>query len=186
MSKSYYPFHVILKSDSTEVANDPWTKLECLCAAFQSCQVFHGEVNLRFFSRIRSCVWCHRSVISPLGFPGLHLGAVCHLCGRFWQISLLSTGASPPADQTMVIEEFRYLSQKLFVSVSVFAGMGILLGIVCLSFNIYNSSVRWVCKDIYIHKCSVALVNICKMIDFWGLITCQEFLMYLGGLSSHF
>uniref|UniRef100_A0A8C1WBP2 G-protein coupled receptors family 3 profile domain-containing protein n=1 Tax=Cyprinus carpio TaxID=7962 RepID=A0A8C1WBP2_CYPCA len=53
-------------------------------------------------------------------------------------------GLGPPADQTKVIEEFRYLSQKLFVSVSVFAGLGILLGIVCLSFNIYNSSVRYI------------------------------------------
>uniref|UniRef100_A0A8C1QN53 Gamma-aminobutyric acid (GABA) B receptor, 1a n=1 Tax=Cyprinus carpio TaxID=7962 RepID=A0A8C1QN53_CYPCA len=53
-------------------------------------------------------------------------------------------GLGPPADQTKVIEEFRYLSQKLFVSVSVFAGLGILLGIVCLSFNIYNSSIRYI------------------------------------------
>ncbi|KAJ0003571.1 hypothetical protein NQD34_008669 [Periophthalmus magnuspinnatus] len=53
-------------------------------------------------------------------------------------------GAGPPADQTVVIEEFRYLSQKLFVSVSVFAGLGILLGIVCLTFNIYNSNVRYI------------------------------------------
>ncbi|XP_076013288.1 gamma-aminobutyric acid type B receptor subunit 1 [Genypterus blacodes] len=53
-------------------------------------------------------------------------------------------GSGPPADQTMVIEEFRYLSQKLFVSVSVFAGLGILLGIVCLTFNIYNSNVRYI------------------------------------------
>lgn len=52
-------------------------------------------------------------------------------------------GSGPPADQTVVIEEFRYLSQKLFVSVSVFAGLGILLGIVCLTFNIYNSNVRY-------------------------------------------
>lgn len=61
-----------------------------------------------------------------------------------WPISLPSAGAGPPADQTMVIQEFRFLSQKLFVSVSVFAGLGILLGIVCLTFNIYNSNVRWV------------------------------------------
>uniref|UniRef100_A0A671MA72 Gamma-aminobutyric acid type B receptor subunit 1-like n=1 Tax=Sinocyclocheilus anshuiensis TaxID=1608454 RepID=A0A671MA72_9TELE len=53
-------------------------------------------------------------------------------------------GLGPPADQTRVIEEFRYLSQKLFVSMSVFAGLGILLGIVCLSFNIYNSSIRYI------------------------------------------
>ncbi|XP_069576779.1 gamma-aminobutyric acid type B receptor subunit 1 isoform X2 [Brachyistius frenatus] len=53
-------------------------------------------------------------------------------------------GSEPPADQTVVIEEFRYLSQKLFVSVSVFAGLGILLGIVCLTFNIYNSNVRYI------------------------------------------
>ncbi|XP_023665622.1 gamma-aminobutyric acid type B receptor subunit 1 isoform X1 [Paramormyrops kingsleyae] len=53
-------------------------------------------------------------------------------------------GLGPPADQTVVIEEFRFLSQKLFVSVSVFAGLGILLGIVCLTFNIYNSNVRYI------------------------------------------
>ncbi|XP_076610530.1 gamma-aminobutyric acid type B receptor subunit 1 isoform X3 [Chaetodon auriga] len=53
-------------------------------------------------------------------------------------------GAGPPADQTVVIEEFRYLSQKLFVSVSVCAGLGILLGIICLTFNIYNSNVRYI------------------------------------------
>ncbi|XP_068455174.1 gamma-aminobutyric acid type B receptor subunit 1 isoform X2 [Clinocottus analis] len=53
-------------------------------------------------------------------------------------------GSGPPADQTVVIEEFRYLSQKIFVSVSVFAGLGILLGIVCLTFNIYNSNVRYI------------------------------------------
>lgn len=54
----------------------------------------------------------------------------------------LSSGPGPPADQTVVIQKFRFLSQKLFVSVSVFAGLGILLGIVCLTFNIYNSNVR--------------------------------------------
>ncbi|XP_074470409.1 gamma-aminobutyric acid type B receptor subunit 1 isoform X1 [Sebastes fasciatus] len=53
-------------------------------------------------------------------------------------------GSGPPADQTVVIEEFRYLSQKIFVSVSCFAGLGILLGIVCLTFNIYNSNVRYI------------------------------------------
>lgn len=53
-------------------------------------------------------------------------------------------GSGPPADQTMVIEEFRYLSQKLFVSMSVFSGLGILLGVICLTFNIYNSSVRYI------------------------------------------
>ncbi|KAJ8377926.1 hypothetical protein AAFF_G00249890 [Aldrovandia affinis] len=53
-------------------------------------------------------------------------------------------GPGPPADQTVVIEEFRFLSQKLFISVSVFAGLGILLGIVCLTFNIYNSNVRYI------------------------------------------
>uniref|UniRef100_A0A8C6U7I9 Gamma-aminobutyric acid (GABA) B receptor, 1b n=1 Tax=Neogobius melanostomus TaxID=47308 RepID=A0A8C6U7I9_9GOBI len=50
----------------------------------------------------------------------------------------------PVADQTVVIEQYRYLSQKLFVSVSVFACLGILLGIVCLTFNIYNSNVRYI------------------------------------------
>uniref|UniRef100_A0AAY4DIS0 Gamma-aminobutyric acid type B receptor subunit 1 n=1 Tax=Denticeps clupeoides TaxID=299321 RepID=A0AAY4DIS0_9TELE len=53
-------------------------------------------------------------------------------------------GSGPPADQTVVIQEFRFLSQKLFVSVSVFAGLGILLGIICLTFNIYNSNVRYI------------------------------------------
>uniref|UniRef100_A0A665U9M2 Gamma-aminobutyric acid type B receptor subunit 1 n=1 Tax=Echeneis naucrates TaxID=173247 RepID=A0A665U9M2_ECHNA len=53
-------------------------------------------------------------------------------------------GAGPPADRTVVIEEFRFLSQKLFAAVSVFAGLGILLGIVCLTFNIYNGNVRYI------------------------------------------
>uniref|UniRef100_A0A672G0G1 Gamma-aminobutyric acid type B receptor subunit 1 n=1 Tax=Salarias fasciatus TaxID=181472 RepID=A0A672G0G1_SALFA len=53
-------------------------------------------------------------------------------------------GAGPPADRTVVIEEFRFLSQKLFAAVSVFAGLGILLGAACLSFNIYNGNVRYI------------------------------------------
>ncbi|GAA6092889.1 gamma-aminobutyric acid type B receptor subunit 1, partial [Tachysurus ichikawai] len=56
--------------------------------------------------------------------------------------------SGPPADQTVVIRKFRFLSQKLFVSVSVFAGLGILLGIVCLTFNIYNSNVRCVYQPV--------------------------------------
>ncbi|XP_045078054.1 gamma-aminobutyric acid type B receptor subunit 1-like isoform X2 [Coregonus clupeaformis] len=61
-----------------------------------------------------------------------------------WTLIEQLQGPGPPADQTVVIEEFRFLSQKLFVSVSVFAGLGILLGIVCLTFNIYNSNVRYI------------------------------------------
>ncbi|XP_061631687.1 gamma-aminobutyric acid type B receptor subunit 1 isoform X2 [Phyllopteryx taeniolatus] len=53
-------------------------------------------------------------------------------------------GAGPPADRTVVEEEYRFLSQKLFAAVSVFAGLGILLGIVCLTFNIYNGNVRYI------------------------------------------
>uniref|UniRef100_A0A8C2ZCE8 Gamma-aminobutyric acid type B receptor subunit 1 n=1 Tax=Cyclopterus lumpus TaxID=8103 RepID=A0A8C2ZCE8_CYCLU len=53
-------------------------------------------------------------------------------------------GAGPPADRTVVIEEYRFLSQKLFAAVSVFAGLGILFGIVCLTFNIYNGNVRYI------------------------------------------
>lgn len=62
----------------------------------------------------------------------------------FFSLSLFSLrlGAGPPADRTVVIEEFRYLSQKLFAAVAVFAGLGILLGILCLTFNIYNGNVR--------------------------------------------
>ncbi|XP_030605345.1 gamma-aminobutyric acid type B receptor subunit 1 [Archocentrus centrarchus] len=53
-------------------------------------------------------------------------------------------GEGPPADRTVVTNEYRYLSQKLFAAVSVFAGLGILLGIVCLTFNIYNGNVRYI------------------------------------------
>ncbi|XP_061918716.1 gamma-aminobutyric acid type B receptor subunit 1 isoform X1 [Entelurus aequoreus] len=53
-------------------------------------------------------------------------------------------GAGPPADRTVVKEQYRFLSQKLFAAVSVFAGLGILLGIVCLTFNIYNGNVRYI------------------------------------------
>ncbi|KAF3707814.1 Gamma-aminobutyric acid type B receptor subunit 1 [Channa argus] len=70
----------------------------------------------------------------------LHYANLIPVC--YTEFALYCSG--PPADQTVVIEEFRYLSQKLFVSVSVFAGLGILLGIVCLTFNIYNSNVRYI------------------------------------------
>ncbi|XP_053288987.1 LOW QUALITY PROTEIN: gamma-aminobutyric acid type B receptor subunit 1 [Pleuronectes platessa] len=53
-------------------------------------------------------------------------------------------GEGPPADRTVVIEEYQFLSQKLFAAVSVFAGLGILFGIVCLTFNIYNGNVRYI------------------------------------------
>ncbi|XP_043940283.1 gamma-aminobutyric acid type B receptor subunit 1-like [Protopterus annectens] len=53
-------------------------------------------------------------------------------------------GDSPPADHTKVIPKSRLLSQKLFVSMSVLAGLGILLGIICLTFNIYNSHIRYI------------------------------------------
>lgn len=68
----------------------------------------------------------------------------------------LRSGAGPPADRTVVIEEYRFLSQKLFAAVSVFAGLGILLGIVCLTFNIYNGNVRWVRSGwMRINACSI-------------------------------
>lgn len=44
----------------------------------------------------------------------------------------------------MVIKTFRFLSQKLFISVSVLSSLGIVLAVVCLSFNIYNSHVRYI------------------------------------------
>uniref|UniRef100_A0A8D2LKX1 Gamma-aminobutyric acid type B receptor subunit 1 n=1 Tax=Varanus komodoensis TaxID=61221 RepID=A0A8D2LKX1_VARKO len=53
-------------------------------------------------------------------------------------------GGVPPADYTKVIITFRYLSQKLFISVSVLSSVGILLAIICLAFNMYNGHVRWV------------------------------------------
>uniref|UniRef100_A0A8C5RI48 Gamma-aminobutyric acid type B receptor subunit 1 n=1 Tax=Laticauda laticaudata TaxID=8630 RepID=A0A8C5RI48_LATLA len=53
-------------------------------------------------------------------------------------------GGVPPADHTKVIITFRYLSQKLFISVSVLSSLGILLAIICLAFNIYNGHVRYI------------------------------------------
>uniref|UniRef100_A0A8D0FMW4 Gamma-aminobutyric acid type B receptor subunit 1 n=1 Tax=Strix occidentalis caurina TaxID=311401 RepID=A0A8D0FMW4_STROC len=53
-------------------------------------------------------------------------------------------GGAPPADYTKVITTFRFLSQKLFISVSVLASLGILLAIICLAFNIYNGRVRYI------------------------------------------
>eukprot|EP00071_Canis_lupus_P036682 XP_022270239.1 gamma-aminobutyric acid type B receptor subunit 1 [Canis lupus familiaris] len=53
-------------------------------------------------------------------------------------------GGAPPADQTLVIKTFRFMSQKLFISVSVLSSLGIVLAVVCLSFNIYNSHVRYI------------------------------------------
>ncbi|OWK49867.1 Gamma-aminobutyric acid type B receptor subunit 1 [Lonchura striata] len=51
-------------------------------------------------------------------------------------------GGSPPADYTKVITTFRFLSQKLFISVAVLASLGIVLAVVCLAFNIYNGHAR--------------------------------------------
>ncbi|XP_009272085.2 PREDICTED: gamma-aminobutyric acid type B receptor subunit 1, partial [Aptenodytes forsteri] len=51
-------------------------------------------------------------------------------------------GGAPPASYPNVITTFRFLSQKLFISVSVLASLGILLAIICLAFNIYNGHVR--------------------------------------------
>ncbi|XP_064408032.1 gamma-aminobutyric acid type B receptor subunit 1 [Latimeria chalumnae] len=61
-----------------------------------------------------------------------------------WYGNDIWISGSPPADSTKVIPTFRYLSQKLFVSVSVLAGLGIVLGIISLTFNIYNSHVRYI------------------------------------------
>ncbi|KAK1804900.1 hypothetical protein P4O66_019269 [Electrophorus voltai] len=87
---------------------------------------------LRSSPLLSSCLLSSPLVSSPLVSSPLVLSP------------LLSARSGPPADQTVVIEEFRFLSQKLFISVSVFAGLGILLGIVCLTFNIYNSNVRYI------------------------------------------
>uniref|UniRef100_A0A8C5TYI0 G-protein coupled receptors family 3 profile domain-containing protein n=1 Tax=Malurus cyaneus samueli TaxID=2593467 RepID=A0A8C5TYI0_9PASS len=52
-------------------------------------------------------------------------------------------GGSPPADYTKVITTFRFLSQKLFISISPLA-LGIVLALVCLAFNVYNGHVRYI------------------------------------------
>lgn len=70
------------------------------------------------------------------------MNAISTLCSGFMVFYCPHLGAGPPADRTVVIEEYRFLSQKLFAAVSVFAGLGILLGILCLTFNIYNGNVR--------------------------------------------
>lgn len=61
-----------------------------------------------------------------------------------------SAGGAPPADYTKVITTFRFLSQKLFISVSVLASLGILLAIICLAFNIYNGHVRSVIPPVFL------------------------------------
>ncbi|XP_078721635.1 gamma-aminobutyric acid type B receptor subunit 1-like isoform X7 [Lampetra fluviatilis] len=53
-------------------------------------------------------------------------------------------GGSPPPDRTKVVEQFRYLSQGLYISVCVLATVGIILGLLCLSFNVYNRQIRYV------------------------------------------
>ncbi|NXB88962.1 GABR1 protein, partial [Vidua chalybeata] len=54
------------------------------------------------------------------------------------------SGGAPPSDYTKVIITFRFLSQKLFISVAVLASLGIVLAVVCLAFNIYNGHVRYI------------------------------------------
>ncbi|XP_015269374.1 PREDICTED: gamma-aminobutyric acid type B receptor subunit 1 [Gekko japonicus] len=61
-----------------------------------------------------------------------------------WYSNVKWIGGTQPADYTKVIVTFRYLSQKLFISVSVLSSLGILLAIICLAFNIYNGHVRYI------------------------------------------
>ncbi|XP_043533806.1 uncharacterized protein gabbr1b [Chiloscyllium plagiosum] len=91
--------------------------------------------------------------LSALGNQMVSVSGTSHCLHQETRRSLVLTldccclafaGGTPPADHTKVIPTFRYLSQKLFVSVSVLAGLGILLGIICLTFNIYNSNVRYI------------------------------------------
>ncbi len=131
------PSHVFLKSDSADVDNDSLNHAGILRLCSSNCQ----WINLWFFSA--SSVTSLWSIRSYLPIRSVCASVSSGFSDISWLVSLL-TGLGPPADQTKVIEEFRYLSQKLFVLVSVLAGLGILLGIVCLSFNIYNSSIRLV------------------------------------------
>uniref|UniRef100_A0A6I8S6H8 Gamma-aminobutyric acid (GABA) B receptor, 1 n=1 Tax=Xenopus tropicalis TaxID=8364 RepID=A0A6I8S6H8_XENTR len=102
-------------------------------------------------------------------------------------------GGSPPADHTKVIITFRYVSQKLFISVSVLAGLGILLGFVCLSFNIYNSHVRYIqnsqphLNDVTAAGCILSLAAVFPLgldgrhIETWHFpLVCQARLWLLG------
>ncbi|XP_078501823.1 gamma-aminobutyric acid type B receptor subunit 1 [Lissotriton helveticus] len=102
-------------------------------------------------------------------------------------------GDSPPNDHTKVIITFRYLSQKLFISVSVLAGVGILLGIICLSFNVYNSHVRYIQNSQpYLNNmtavgCILALAAVFPLgldghhIEIWQFpFVCQARLWFLG------
>uniref|UniRef100_A0A8C5QMN7 Gamma-aminobutyric acid type B receptor subunit 1 n=1 Tax=Leptobrachium leishanense TaxID=445787 RepID=A0A8C5QMN7_9ANUR len=102
-------------------------------------------------------------------------------------------GGSPPADHTKVIITFRYVSQKLFISVSVLAGLGILLGFVCLSFNIYNSHVRYIqnsqphLNNVTAAGCILALAAVFPLgldghhIETWHFpLVCQARLWLLG------
>ncbi|XP_041431135.1 gamma-aminobutyric acid type B receptor subunit 1 isoform X4 [Xenopus laevis] len=102
-------------------------------------------------------------------------------------------GGSPPADHTKVIITFRYVSQKLFISISVLAGLGILLGFVCLSFNIYNSHVRYIqnsqphLNDMTAAGCILSLAAVFPLgldgrhIETWHFpLVCQARLWLLG------
>ncbi|XP_008561882.1 PREDICTED: gamma-aminobutyric acid type B receptor subunit 1-like [Galeopterus variegatus] len=139
---------------------------ECLSAALSS-----APSSCPIFIPLSSFLSLFSSVPSPL----------CH------------AGGSPPADQTLVIKTFRFLSQKLFISVSVLSSLGIVLAVVCLSFNIYNSHVRYIqnsqpnLNNLTAVGCSLALAAVFPLgLDGYHIgrnqfpFVCQARLWFLG------
>uniref|UniRef100_UPI00358FBB37 gamma-aminobutyric acid type B receptor subunit 1 isoform X2 n=1 Tax=Myxine glutinosa TaxID=7769 RepID=UPI00358FBB37 len=53
-------------------------------------------------------------------------------------------GKTPPPDRTKVQPHFRYLSQSLFVSISILAALGVTFASACLAFNTLNRHVRYI------------------------------------------
>uniref|UniRef100_A0A8C4ND84 Gamma-aminobutyric acid (GABA) B receptor, 1b n=1 Tax=Eptatretus burgeri TaxID=7764 RepID=A0A8C4ND84_EPTBU len=61
-----------------------------------------------------------------------------------WLGTDLWDGDSPPPDRTKVLPQFRYLSQSLFVSISILAALGVTFASACLAFNTLNRHVRYI------------------------------------------
>lgn len=115
----------------------------------------HGLSQEELLS-LRQCIFSSSQVTlgkhpwTWLVFVDLSGEKACDVNSFLLPISSIAGGV-PPADYTKVIITFRYLSQKLFISVSVLSSLGILLAIICLAFNIYNGHVRWVVLYLFIN-----------------------------------
>jgi hypothetical protein len=64
------------------------------------------------------------------------------LIPHFLAISIHFAGGKPPPDRTVIVHKLRVVSLGLYIAMSVLAAQGIIIGLVCLGFNLFNQHRR--------------------------------------------